>query len=99
MVHVALSYLTSYEHMGTVDVHCEALCACDAQRIDAHQSGGQTERNESVSKTYSFSVQPAVPSVSYDEMMRGCVLRLTVLEATSSLGHKFKVSSLNIVPA
>ena len=97
LVHVALSYLTSYEHMGTVDVHCEALCACDAQRINAHQAGGRTERNESVSKTHSFSVQPAVPSVG--ETMRGCVLRLTVLEATSSLGHKFKVSSLNIVPA
>ena len=99
VLHVALSYLTSYEHMGTVDIHCEALCTCAVQRIDAHQTGGRAERNESVSNTHSFSMQATMASADEDgARSRGCVLRMTVLKVTSSLGHKFKVLSLNIVP-
>ena len=89
---VALSYLTSYQHMGVVDLRCEASCACLPQQIDAHHIGDRSERNESVSKTRGFSVRPV--SALAPHVAPGCVLRLTVLKSTSSRGHKFKVLSL-----
>ena len=34
--YIAVDYLTSYEHMGVVELRCVHGCSCEPQTIDAH---------------------------------------------------------------
>ena len=73
---VTLTYLTSYEGMGAVQLAC-AACACTPATLDA------TNRQR-VSVTHERSVQ-----VTSDAE---CELRLTLLGKTSSAGQRFKLT-------
>jgi hypothetical protein len=90
---ISLTYLSSYEGMGTVGITCTDGCGCNLSpgSIDAHR-GTETavgERMISVYKSHSFPVK-------LDSYGR-CVLVVEVLNHTRSSGHKFKISELALV--
>ena len=78
-VAIGLVHLQSYDHMGVAAVRCVAGCACDEQRIDAHQRDGQ---RASVFVTHDFEAT----------MTTHCSLEVRVLEETNSGEHKFKIA-------
>ena len=80
---LALEHLTSYEGMGIVELRCLDGCACPAQRIDAHRPVASHGR-VSVYAVHRFPVAALGGA--------GCELQLQLLNATSSRGHKFKVT-------
>ena len=82
---VVLEYLTSYEGMGVASVSCTASCRCSVQTIDAHRAGQL--RNESVFSSHEFDVLGAHSS---------CTLRVSLLHASSSSGHQFKLRSVSV---
>ena len=75
---LTLQHLTSFEHMGRVRAAC-AGCACTPQVIDAH-----TAMRVSTTAVRSLRVTPHLE----------CELLLTVLNATSSGEHKWKLERL-----
>ena len=79
--YIAVDYLTSYEHMGVVELRCVHGCSCEPQTIDAHAPAERA----------------SIRKVAYVHVSRleGCALRLTVLEQTGSGGHKFKLVRLS----
>ena len=91
-VRVRISYLTSYEYMGKAILSCERRCTCTPLTLDAHRASGigTTERNSSIFASRWF---PARVSAT------PCSLRLTVLQQTSSGGHKFKVNQISVMRA
>lgn len=82
---IRLTHLVSYQHMGVAELTCADGCACVAQRIDAHHI--DAIRNVSIFVTHTTSAEVL-------DARRPCELRLRVLAASSSGGHKFKVSAL-----
>ncbi|GFH14561.1 uncharacterized protein HaLaN_10642 [Haematococcus lacustris] len=81
---VAIGYLQSYTHMGTVLVECIKGCTCPAQEVDAHH----TQRT---STTFIKLIK-----VNATEVV--CTMQVTVLPRTSSGGYKFKVTALMVAP-
>ena len=84
-----LGYLRSYEGMGMARGECVAGCKCASRTWDAHQ----TRRVSQV----------AVSKLRIDRWLRPteaaaaacpCVIRLTLLNESSSGGHKFKLAAL-----
>ena len=75
---LSLQHLTSFEHMGRVRATC-ASCLCVPREIDAH-----TALHVSTTAVHSLRVTP------HSE----CELSLTVLNATSSGEHKWKLERL-----
>ena len=75
---LSLQHLTSFEHMGRVRATC-AGCVCAPEEIDAH-----TTLRVSTTAVHSLRVTP------HSE----CELSLTVLNATSSGEHKWKLERL-----
>lgn len=75
---LVMSYLASYEHMGRARLSCTSGCSCDSSVIDAHHA----DRSSTV-ELHEMVVSPA----------RRCVVRLAVLNETSSPDgeHKFKL--------
>ena len=71
-----LAHLMSYTSMGRARVACESGCTCDAVDVDAHHS-------PHVSTVYLQALMPTQAPI--------CHIGVTVLNETSSGGHKFKV--------
>ena len=85
-----ITYLSSYEAMGIVVYRCEGGCRCESRTIDAHRGNEEVQRLVSVYKTEHIPMQLTT-------VRRRCVLRLEVLNETSSQGHKFKVSEIALI--
>jgi len=92
VVELVVAYLTSYEHMGRARFSCASGCTCAPSEADAHHAD-----RTSVSAT---AVLPVRSVIADDDDGGGgggagglarCVLRVEVLEGTSSGEHKFKV--------
>lgn len=82
---VTLSFLTSYEHMGSVEATCAANCACSPERLEINAHDAE----------HHFSVQSSA-EVNVTQH-KHCRIRLTVLEKTDSAGErKFKLMGLDI---
>lgn len=77
-----LGFLRSYEHMGAARVECLHHCACAAATLQAHH-----ESPTSVMADASLNVTQA----------RHCTLQLTVVDATESGEHKFKLLTLLVL--
>lgn len=80
----AIEYLTSYEHMGIAQVRCQGGCMCPAETIDAHDASRKT--SEHASRMLRLSQVTVADAL--------CELNVTVLGATSSGEHKFKLTGL-----
>ncbi|KAG2488702.1 hypothetical protein HYH03_012702 [Edaphochlamys debaryana] len=80
-VSMQLGFLHSYEHMGRAAVSCEDGCACDPWVLDGH-----TEVRNSQTLLSAFPVTQASE----------CVVRVEVLQNTSSGGHKVKLTGLMV---
>lgn len=88
-VRVTLGYLTSYAGgMGRAQVSCHRGCTCALSTIDGHRV--DADRNVSVFVPHQLQVHGAAAS---------CVVRVRVLEQSSTLGHKFKLSTVNVASA
>jgi hypothetical protein len=81
-----LQYLRSYVGHGIAEISCAGGCACDAQRVDSHNPRDQTSILDMLN----------LPVTSADGM---CLLRLRVLNATSSGAHKFKLARMIVEQA
>ncbi|KAG2491956.1 hypothetical protein HYH03_009688 [Edaphochlamys debaryana] len=79
-----LLYLTSYDIMGTAEIKCVSGCKCEPRIIDSVNS-----RRES---------QTALAELLVPQSDR-CRVAVTVLQETTSNGHKFKVSGLVVKEA
>jgi len=87
LVRVTLGYLTSYAGgMGRAEVSCHHGCRCPGSTLDGHRI--DTDRNISVFAPHQIRVTGASAS---------CVVRVRVLDESSTVGHKFKLSTLNVV--
>ena len=73
--------------MGVVDASCEGACACE-QRVDARLA---SRAPRSRWCRIVLRLKPEVPGC--------CTLKLSISNATSSGGHKFKVLSLLLAQA
>ncbi|GIL84953.1 hypothetical protein Vretifemale_13581 [Volvox reticuliferus] len=80
-----MHYLGSYTSMGQADVDCLGGCYCQA-RLD-----GWMSLPNGVKATVT---RMALIDVTWKNQSLPCDLRLTVLNETSSDGHKFKVSGV-----
>ncbi|KAK3237601.1 hypothetical protein CYMTET_52332 [Cymbomonas tetramitiformis] len=76
-----IHYLSSFEHMGRVDITCRE-CECLQQQLDAHR----TEDERSQMKDSRIHLSPS----------NGCIMRFTVANATSSGEHKWKLQRISI---
>ena len=85
-----LGFLKSYEHMGKVRLSCHAGCACVPLDVDAHDG----KHHHSLSAT----AKGVKLLAANDTQSSPCVLHLRVANETRSDGHKFKVTSLTLVP-
>ena len=79
-----LHHLVSYAGMGAARVECAAGCACAPRVVDAHRVG----------EVRNVSVFEAVELAATAQKGPPCELVVTVLNATSSGGHKFKLRAL-----
>lgn len=79
---LTLTYLSSFEAMGRVNVSCGGGCGCNATVVDAH-------RDDLLSTWASVEIRTTLHG-------RECHVRLTVDGASSSGGHKFKVGGLQL---
>ena len=84
-----MQYLTAPSGMGIVSVRCvvHTGCACAVQRIDAHQPNASLAGTIA---THTFEVRGGAVA---------CVLRVRILDATSSGSYGFKVRQLTITDA
>ena len=96
-----IGYLSSYEGMGRVSVHCTGICRCaavvDAHRSDVHTSVTAVQRLvvQSLPRGIGADSKLALARATGNSSKAGCCgLELKVLGSSSSKGHKFKVSSL-----
>jgi hypothetical protein len=74
---VQLTYLTSYEHMGTARASCVEGCSCQEATVDAHDP----KEHHSVPRVLHLPVTPS----------SRCVVQLEVLPESGSGEHKFKL--------
>ena len=87
LVRVTLGYLTSYAGgMGRAEISCHHGCRCQGSTLDGHRI--DADRNVSVFAPHQIRVTGASAS---------CVVRVRVLDESSTVGHKFKLSSLHVV--
>ena len=73
---LAVTFLTSYEHMGDASLACVDGCACDGATLEGHVAA-----HVSLQRTVELPVSQA----------SACVLRLVVLPTTASGEHKVKL--------
>ncbi|KAJ1640129.1 hypothetical protein T492DRAFT_832329 [Pavlovales sp. CCMP2436] len=87
-----LQYLRSYVGHGIAEVSCTGGCACGAQRVDSHNPSEQTSTLGVLNLPF-FEVAPA--RIKREKLADSagalCLLRLRVLNETSSGAHKFKL--------
>ena len=77
---LAVTILTSYEHMGAAALACVAGCACDGAVLQGHLAS----EHVSVERAFMVNVTQA----------HECVLRLTVLPDSASGEHKVKLTAV-----
>jgi hypothetical protein len=90
-----LQYLRSYVGHGIAEISCAGGCACDAQRVDSHNPRVQTSTLDLLNLPVA-EVAPAPKKhkkrlTSADSL---CLLRLRVLNETSSGAHTFKLARM-----
>lgn len=83
-------YLRSYRGLGVVQGECVRGCRCAPRQWDAHirRHVSQTAISKLAVKPLRTGVLPAAAGGC------PCVIRLTVLNSTTSGGHKFKLEAL-----
>ena len=86
-------HLTSYEHMGRARVRCSHGCTCEAHYIQAHAVESWQGRNASLYKEHRVHARVS------EMVPRACVVELRVDEDTTSGGHKFRVSDVQLQKA
>ena len=104
---VGIGYLKSYEHMGSVRVDCMHQCACEPLVIDAHNLerispldlvyfSVRIQQHDLDLDLDPVRIQQPPPTAEAlrESTRRRCGVRLTVLNATSSGHHKFKLTAL-----
>mmetsp|Transcript_26972 Transcript_26972/g.68601 ORF Transcript_26972/g.68601 Transcript_26972/m.68601 type:complete len:325 (-) Transcript_26972:157-1131(-) len=89
---VSIWYLTSYEHMGMATLRCAQSCGCQTHRLDAHAIESWHGRNASIYRE--FRLRTRVSEAASD-----CVIELRIDEHSSSGGHKFRVSDVQLQKA
>ena len=91
----SFTYLSSYEGMGRAALGCAGTCRCDGATLDAHRgpereaAGG--ERYVSLWESHDAVVRPLWPPRGKE-----CLLRVTLLNETSSGGTKFKLGKVTL---
>ncbi|KAF8064555.1 pbpX [Scenedesmus sp. PABB004] len=80
-VMLALTFLKSYSNVGKARVECASGCACAAKVFDAKNSRPTSELH-----TERMEVGPGAE----------CLLRFTILDETSTGGHKFRLASVAV---
>jgi lysophospholipase L1-like esterase len=80
-VQLAVSYLRSFQDMGVARLECASGCTCKARDMS-----GVHKRQTSEVQTERLTVS-AHPT---------CLVKFTVLEQTTSGGHKFRVASIAV---
>ena len=85
-----LTYLSSYGSMGIAAISCEGGCTCERTEIDA--SRGASSKQQDVS----LWNEAGVGSVAMRASERSCDLAVTVLNRTTSGGHKFKLRGVTL---
>ena len=89
-----LTYLRSYTtSMGIAQLTCAGACTCVPATFDAFRP--------ETSHSLSYTGAPVLLNVSGDGDVNGkraCSVRLRVLNATRSGGHKFKLLAVTVVP-
>ena len=89
---IGLSFLTSYEHMGTAKLSCVQVCRCSDKLMDGHE---RVHRHSIPKMTIIEPKWPVSATLrSSNVTKRWCVLQVEVLNKTFSGGHKFKVLQL-----
>ena len=83
-VSIQVMYLSSYEHMGVVEVTCAAGCTCPVTRIDAHSADKAAG---------SPMVERLIRDVSQS---LDCLLRIENKPESSSGEHKFKIFEIKV---
>ena len=86
---IGISYLTSYENMGTAAVSCLEGCQCPDAIMDGHEGVYQ----QSVPKMKDIPLEWTASSES-NATLRNCEIQVQILNTTYSEGHKFKVLQL-----
>ena len=102
-VHVGLFYLTSHESMGVALVGCMDGCSCRARTIDAHRTIDSNPAVQVARRRKNSAEEYRVNASTWDEHVitvhgatADCTLAILILNRTSSGGHKFKVSNVNV---
>eukprot|EP00877_Chromochloris_zofingiensis_P014366 jgi/Chrzof1/9183/Cz03g39010.t1 len=80
-VALVLSYLVSYSDMGQVNVECISGCKCNATVLDAKNKMPRSELH-----SQRLPISPH----------KDCVMKLTVIEKTSTGKHKFRLSGVAV---
>lgn len=80
-VMLAVSYLRSYSDVGKARMECVSGCKCESKVFDAKNVARTSELH-----TERMEIGPAAE----------CILKLTVLDETSTGGHKFRLASLAV---
>lgn len=80
-VMLAVSFLRSYSDVGRARIECAAGCSCGSKTLD-----GKNPRPTSELHTERMEISPAGE----------CALKLTVLQESSTGGHKFRLSSVAV---
>jgi hypothetical protein len=80
-VMLAVSYLRSYSDVGKARIECISGCKCASKTLDAKNVRATSELH-----TERMEIGAAAE----------CLLRLTILEETSTGGHKFRLASVAV---
>uniref|UniRef100_A0A383VWI2 SGNH hydrolase-type esterase domain-containing protein n=1 Tax=Tetradesmus obliquus TaxID=3088 RepID=A0A383VWI2_TETOB len=80
-VMLALTFLKSYSDVGHVNVECVSGCECKPKVFDAKNSRPTSELH-----TERMEIGPG----------KECLLKFTILDATSTSGHKFRLASVAV---
>eukprot|EP00887_Chlorella_sp_A99_P000470 scaffold17.g470.t1 len=79
---ILLGHLASYTGMGQARVECLSGCACNASTLDGHWQ-----------KSASLQVMHAIQVTEHPK----CRMRVTILDSSSSGGHKVKLTALVVL--
>ena len=91
---VALQYLASYVGMGRVSASCGGGCACALQIIDAHRPS--VRASTWVEHEFKITPRKSGGRRRTDGVRSACILRLVLLNATSSNATRFSVRLLKL---
>ena len=94
---IGLTYLRSYQHMGSANMSCVRGCRCPATIINGHEPWYKhsVPQMVQVDVEYDGQISTADKSGSHDH--RECAIQVQVLNSTDSGEHKFKVIQLTVI--